>query len=71
MHCLCLKTFALYGSLRYMELHYKDLLLYFCQSLFIRMLNYLSKVINSGIVNYNLYYFPLLQKKLSNHMFSE
>ena len=28
MHCLCLKTFALYGSLHYMELHYKDLLLY-------------------------------------------
>ena len=28
MHCLCLKTFALYGSLRYIELHYKDLLLY-------------------------------------------
>ena len=28
MHCLCLKTFALYGSLHYIELHYKDLLLY-------------------------------------------
>ena len=28
MHCLCLKTFALYGSLRYIDLHYKDLLLY-------------------------------------------
>ena len=28
MHCSCSKTFALYRSLRYIELHYKDLLLY-------------------------------------------
>ena len=29
MHCLCLKTFALYGSLHYIKLRYKNLLLYY------------------------------------------
>ena len=47
MHCLCLKTFALYGSLHYIELRYKDLLLYI-------------KILNANYINFENFMFCIL-----------
>ena len=52
MHCLCLKTFALYGSMYYIELGYKDLLLYLNLKLILKYENILSLSFSLTVIKF-------------------